>query len=33
MNEMLEDLNSQPSAAEGFSAATFYKGQSSKSRI
>jgi hypothetical protein len=25
MNEMLEDLNSQPSAAEGFSAAAFYK--------
>lgn len=25
MNEMLEDMNSQPSAAEGFSAAHFYK--------
>jgi len=25
MNEMLEDMNSQPSASEGFSAATFYK--------
>lgn len=25
MNEMLEDMNSQPSASEGFSAADFYK--------